>query len=190
MKILKGSLKGRNIFCPGRIRPVSVVVRKACFDILREVVEGKRILDLFAGSGALGLEAISCGAKEAVFVDINKACIDAIRRNVALFKVASLAKIHLKDAVGAVKGFFDNQERFDIIFLDPPYYKGTLRKILQNLEVYDIVTPFGYLVGFCYRKDDFVKESKHFSLIIQKNYGQTLLLIYKKNETSLLSGNF
>jgi 16S rRNA (guanine966-N2)-methyltransferase len=189
MKILKGSLKGRNLSCPGQVRPVSVLVRKACFDILGDEVNGKRVLDLFAGAGSLGIEAISVGAKEVVFVDIQRNCTEAIKKNLELFKVTSKAQVYVKDAFTAVMDFYAAKEAFDIVFLDPPYYQGTLRKILQTLEGCDIVIPFGYLVGFCYAKDDFVREIKGFSLIVEKKYGQTVFLIYRKNETSNLSGN-
>ncbi|MDD5584858.1 MAG: 16S rRNA (guanine(966)-N(2))-methyltransferase RsmD, partial [Candidatus Omnitrophica bacterium] len=188
-KILKGSLKGRNLVCPAQARPVSVLVRKACFDILGEEIGGKRVLDLFAGAGSLGIEAISAGAKEAVFVDIRHDSIKTIKKALELFKITSKAQVYVKDAFKAVQDFYACKEVFDIVFLDPPYYQGTLRKILQTLEGYDIVIPFGYLVGFCYTKDDFVREIKGFSLIVEKRYGQTVFLIYRKNEKSHLPGN-
>lgn len=180
MKVLRGSLKGRNIKCPPNIRPVSLRVKKSCFDILSEEIEDKKVLDLFAGSGALGIEALSRGAKEAVFVDIKRGCIDILKKALFSFKIASMTHTYVKDAFGAVKDFSLRKEAFDIIFLDPPYYKGMLRKALQTLEEYDILTPAGFIVGFCYKKDDLLLESGIFFLILSKEYGQTLLLIYRK----------
>ena len=187
MKVLRGTAKGKNIICPARIRPVSITVRRAAFDILRDVIEGARVLDLFAGSGSLGIEALSCGAKEAVFVDIKKASIEAVKKNLNALKFKPLAHICLKDAFKAVKDLCAREVRFDLIFLDPPYYKGLLKKALQALDKYDILAPSGYIVGFCYSKDGFVQKSDDFSLILQKNYGQTSLIIYRKNEESSLS---
>ena len=120
MKVLKGSLRGRNIIAPPKIRPVMVAVRKACFDILREEIRGKKILDLFAGSGALGIEALSLGVADATFIDIKKKCIETIKKNLTLFKLASKAHLYLKDARGKVKDLSRQGETFDIIFLDPP----------------------------------------------------------------------
>jgi 16S rRNA (guanine(966)-N(2))-methyltransferase RsmD len=180
MKILKGTLKGRNISCPPNIRPVSVRVRKSCFDILREEIEEAAVLDLFAGSGALGIEAVSCGASRATFIDIKKSCIETVKKNLITFKISSRARTYNKDAFKAIKDFAERDEVFDIIFIDPPYYKGMLIKTLQNLEEYDILAPSGFVIGFCYSKDEFFKESEKFSLIVRKNYGQTVLLIYRK----------
>ena len=180
MKVLRGTHKGKNIICPAHVRPVSVMVRRAAFDILREVIEGARVLDLFAGSGSLGIEALSCGAKEALFIDIKKASIDAIRKNLNAFKLKIYGDIVLKDALKAVKDLHSRGVLFDLIFVDPPYYKGLLKKALQALDKYDILAPSGYLVGFCYSKDEFVERSENFSLILQKNYGQTSLIIYRK----------
>ncbi|MCM8831769.1 MAG: 16S rRNA (guanine(966)-N(2))-methyltransferase RsmD [Candidatus Omnitrophica bacterium] len=181
MKVISGFFKGRNLFCPKGIRPSTFTVKKACFDILKDEIVDKNILDLFAGSGSLGIEALSLGAKSAVFVDINKRCVEAIKKNLSLLKITNKTMLYQKDAIKAIKDFFKKGILFDIVFLDPPYYKGVLRKVLQNLEVCDIVTPFGYLVCFCYVKDDVKKVIMNFSLILEKNYGQTLLLIYKHN---------
>lgn len=187
MKILRGNFKGRNIKATSNIRPLALRVRKACFDILDDEIQDKVVLDLFAGSGALGIESLSCGARKAVFVDLKKACVDTIKKNLTLFRLMPLAQICLKDAFAAVKDFHAKGIRFDIIFIDPPYYKGMLKKALQALDKYDILAPSGYIVGFCYSKDSFIQEGTNFSLILHKKYGQTSVFIYKKNEESNLS---
>ncbi|MBU0693986.1 MAG: RsmD family RNA methyltransferase [Candidatus Omnitrophica bacterium] len=211
MKIIKGTLKGRNIICPPHIRPVSLRVKKACFDILKGEIEGRRVLDLFAGSGSLGIEALSCGAKQAIFIDIEGECIETIKKNLTSLKLVLEAEVYpirkipcglpqskyfstgagfnspefsngvyLKDVFRAVEDFAALGEKFDLIFLDPPYYKGMIKKFLQTLEEYDILTAPGFLIGFCYVKDDVLMDSNRFSLILEKKYGQNLLLIYRK----------
>ena len=182
MKISGGKFKGRNIIVPPNIRPVSLKVKKSCFDILKGEISGKRVLDLFAGSGSLGLEALSQGAGEAVFVDSNSKCVAAIRKNLSSLGFSFQEKVFLKDSASGIKDFFTYRENFDLIFLDPPYYQSLLTKTLQLLEVYDIVTPSGYIIAFCYAKDDFVQAGGRFSLIVNRKYGQTLLLIYRKDE--------
>ena len=181
MRILKGNFKGRNIVAAQNIRPVSLRVRKACFDILQEEVVDKSVLDLFAGSGALGIEALSCGAQDVVFIDIKKGSIHAINRNLTSLKLRPKATVYLKDAFGAVKDFHARKAKFGLVFLDPPYYKGMLKKALQTLDKYDILARSGYIVGFCYSKDDFVEQYHNFCLILKKKYGQSLILIYKKS---------
>ena len=105
MKILKGFLKGRNIASPSKIRPVSVRVKKSCFDILAEMVKESNILDLFAGSGALGIEALSMGAASASFVDINKRCIDKVKRTLSSLKLMPKSRVYLRDAFSQLKFF-------------------------------------------------------------------------------------
>ena len=182
MKILGGKLRGRNIIVPSGIRPVSLRVKKSCFDILRGEIRGKRILDLFGGSGSLGIEALSQGAKEAIFLDSDRRCVAAIRKNLVSLGFDPRQKVILKDSASGIKDFFTYRESFDIIFLDPPYHSDLLTKALQLLEEYAIVTPSGYIVTFCYTKDDFIQARKGFSLIVEKKYGQTLFLIYRKDE--------
>ena len=183
MKIAAGKFKGRNITAPLGIRPLSIRVKESCFNILKGEVEGKRVLDLFAGSGSLGIEAISQGAKEAHFVEIKKKCLKVIEKNLKSFTIVSEARTYQKDALSAIKDFSCYKEQFDLIFLDPPYNEGLLIKALQLLEEYAILAPSGYLVALCCQKDEFLEESSKFSLIVNRRYGQTRLLIYRKSDS-------
>jgi 16S rRNA (guanine966-N2)-methyltransferase len=180
MRISGGVFKSRQLSVPSGSRPVSFRVRKSCFDIVGDQIPGRKVLDLFSGSGALGIEAISRGAREAVFVEAKAASLAVIRRNIISLGLGSVSRLIRKDSFLAIAHFFKRKEYFDLLFLDPPYYKGMLRKALQALEEYDIVAPSGYIIGFCYLKDDFLKKSEKFSLISRRNYGQTSLLIYRR----------
>ena len=182
MKIFGGKFKGKSITVPLDIRPMSLRVKKSCFDILRGEIKDKRVLDLFGGSGSLGIEALSQGAKEAISIDSSRRSVAAIRKNLSLLGLDPKEKVLLKDSASGIKDFCTYREFFDIIFIDPPYHSGLLTKSLQLLEEYDIVTPSGYVVTFCSTKDDFVQASKGFSLIVEKKYGQTLFLIYRRYE--------
>lgn len=180
MQVLGGKLKGRKIKIPAQIRPVSQRVKKSCFDIIFDLVEAKTVLDLYAGSGSLGIEALSRGAKRAVFVDRDKASIKSIKNNINNLKLNKSAEIYCKDTSLAIKYLWRKKVFFDLIFLDPPYYKGLLIKSLQLLESYDILARSSYLIGFCYENDQYAQEYKSFSLNLKRNYGQSSLLIYKK----------
>ncbi len=180
MKIIAGTFKGRNLKVPAGIRPVSMLVKKACFDILGQEPVSGRILDLYAGSGALGLEAVSRGAREAVFIDCQRTCVAAIKNNITSLGGRFHFEVYSNDFAAALKILHTRQKQFELVFLDPPYYQGMLIKALQLLEEYDIVTPFGFVVCFCYSKDVFPREQGLLRLILDKKYGQTLLIIYRK----------
>jgi 16S rRNA (guanine966-N2)-methyltransferase len=118
MRIVAGSFKGRRLRAPAgaRTRPTADRVREALFSILGPL-DGERVLDLFAGSGALGIEALSRGAAEAVFVDSDPRAVAAIRRNLEAIGVESA--VRRRDALAYLRGADDGA--FDLVFLDPPY---------------------------------------------------------------------
>jgi len=163
---------------PKGIRPTQQKIRKAIFDILGDI-KGLSFLELFAGSGAVGIEAISCGAKEAVFVEKDQKCVKIIRDNLALLGCLRYRVIAL-DILKAIKQFSQKNEKFDIIFLDPPYCKDLAKKTLQTLAAYDILTPYGLVVIQHFKKDDLPDKLGVFTLFKQKRYGDTLLSFYKK----------
>lgn len=181
MRIAGGKFRGRAIKVPVDTRPVSLRVKKSCFDILGDEIIDKKVLDLFAGSGSLGIEALSRGAKFSSFIELGRGPIQAIKSNVSKFCQGYDLAIYQKDAFAAIKDFYGYKEHFDVIFLDPPYYKEMLIKALQLLEEYDILARSGYIVAFCYEKDSFLEAGKSFSLILNRKYGQTRLLIYRKD---------
>lgn len=180
MRIVSGQLKGRKIVAAGKTRPVSERVRKSCFDILGDEVRDKKILDLFAGSGALGLEALSRGAKESTFVDLSNLAKKAIKKNIISLDLEAETHLYLNDAFLAIEDFNARGQMFGLVFLDPPYHRQMLTKALQRISEYAIVSPSGYIVAFCYQKDDLVTEISGFSLEVNKKYGQTVFLIYAK----------
>lgn len=190
MKVLGGCLGGRKIKAPFGVRPVSQRVKKSCFDILAEEAENKSILDLYAGSGSLGIEALSRGAKAATFVDFNQGSLKVLEKNISQLNIREKSTLYCKDSLEVVRSFHAKSFFFDLIFLDPPYNKGLLTKSLQLIGTYDILARSGYLIGFCYKKE--ARRSKYgsFSLVLERDYGQTVLLIYRKDdEKSNLSGD-
>lgn len=180
MQVLGGLLRGRKIEAPARIRPISQRVKKSCFDIMSGQIKARSVLDLYAGSGSLGIEALSRGAKRAVFVDIDRSNLKLLEKNLINLGIMTAAKTYCQDSCLAIKSFYQKKISFSLIFLDPPYNKNLLTKSLQLLESYDILARFGYLVGFCYKKEAYSKKYKRFSLVLQRNYGQSMLLVYKK----------
>ena len=165
---------------PKGIRPTQDKIRKALFDILGDI-EGLSFLELFAGSGAVGFEAASRGVRELTLVEYNSSCQLAIRKNISSLKLKSCS-LYPKEADQAIKSFFQSKTVFDIIFFDPPYYKGLAKKTLQTLGAYDILAPNGLVVIQHFKKDDLPKESGQLQLVKGYRYGDTLLSLYQKKE--------
>ena len=183
MKILGGKLKGRNIYMPFGIRPTQNIVRKALFDVLGQDLEGLAFLDLFAGSGAVGLEAISRGAKAISFVDHDPKCIKVIEDNIHLLKIDSLMSISYEvihnDALGTIKYLARKQRKFDIIFIDPPYGLELSKKALKLLMAYDILHPASFVVIQHEKRETLPESTGRFLVLREKQYGNSVLSIYK-----------
>ncbi|MEA2335292.1 MAG: rRNA (guanine966-N2)-methyltransferase [Solirubrobacteraceae bacterium] len=135
MRVIAGDLGGRHIQAPvGRVtRPTSDRVREALFAMLDDV-GGLRVLDLFAGSGALGIEALSRGVAEAVFVERDALALRALRANLASLDLAApRARVRRSDALAALRSARRRKETYDLIFIDPPYAKA--RELGTELSV-------------------------------------------------------
>jgi len=183
MNISTGYLKSRLIKMPKDIRPTQNKIRKAIFDILQDI-QGFVCLELFAGSGAIGIEAVSNGATEVVFVDDDGRHCKLIEDNIRSLGLDSDPNSKLSilsmDAFFAVKSLYEKKRKFDIIFLDPPYYMEIAKKILKKLTLCDILAPHGLIVVEHNRKDFLDEKIDHLICFKQKAYGDTLLSFYRK----------
>lgn len=179
MRITSGKYKGIEIKAAKGIRPTQDNVRKAVFDILGDL-EGISFLELFAGSGAIAFEALSRGAAEAVLVEYNADCLLAIRKNIIASFKETACSVYPAQADRAIKEFHRKGRHFEIIFSDPPYYRGLAKKTLQSLAAYDILTPNGFLIIQHFKKDDLPVSAGDLTLFKQKSYGDTRLSFYKK----------
>ena len=133
MRVITGSARGMTLRTleGDNTRPTSDKVKEAVFSAIQFEVEGRRILDLFAGSGQLGIEALSRGAKNAVFVDADKNAVKIIKENLVKTKLDSLATVAQTDSIA----FLTMTDMvFDIAFLDPPYETGLLQKALSKID--------------------------------------------------------
>jgi 16S rRNA (guanine(966)-N(2))-methyltransferase RsmD len=197
MRILSGKCKGRTIKMPKGIRPTQDKVRKALFDILGDI-EGLSFLELFAGSGAVGLEALSQGAKLVIFVEKNRQCCKIIEKNLSALRyhitgIGSQVKdvgrqtptgrqramVLCLGALGAIPLLWSRQCKFDVVFLDPPYYKGISKKTLKTLLCYDIVMPSGLVICQHFKKDTLPDKLGRLNLFKQAGYADTILSFYK-----------
>lgn len=179
MQIICGSLRGRRIRFPKNIRPTQSKVRKAVFDCLGDFVKGAVFLELFAGSGAVGIEAVSCGVSEVIFVDNDSGCLKHIASNLKSLGITAY-RIFKKDFKSAIDFFAQANMFFDIVFLDPPYGKDLAKKSLLKIETCGIVTPSGILILQHHRKEELPEQCGSLMLFKQKRYGDTTLSLYRR----------
>ncbi len=178
MRIISGKFKGRIINAPKHIRPTQDNVKKGLFDILGDM-EGITFLELFAGSGSVGIEALSRGAESAVFVELDRTCAARLRENLLSLGLDDRAVVP-GDAARAVESFNRKKALFELIFLDPPYYKDMAKKTLQMLDAYDILTAHGLIVVQHFKKDILPVNEGKLALVRQVKYGDTVLSFYRK----------
>lgn len=135
MRIISGKYKGHQLvdFNASHIRPTTDRVKESMFNILMGQVEGSRILDLFSGTGNLGIEAISRGAAEVNFVELNKKSIDILKKNLSKLKVTETYFIHQKDVLGFLRTY--EGEPFDVIFADPPFTERMAHDVMLAASV-------------------------------------------------------
>ena len=154
-------------------------MRKAIFDCLGDFTKGACVLELFAGSGAVGIEAVSHGAKEVVFVDSQRGCLSQLRVNLESLGITA-HQIYEKDSQKAVDLFAMRNSRFDIIFLDPPYEMDLAKKILLKIGACGILAPLGILIAQHHRKEELPDRCGSLMLFKQKKYGDTVLSFYRE----------
>lgn len=139
MRVIAGEARGRKLTAPKsmRVRPTADRVKEALFSMLVSRLgefTGMRVLDIFAGTGNLGIEALSRGASYAVFIDSHQESADIIRKNLEITKYSDSAKVVLQDAAAALKWLSRGEAPFHLIFLDPPYHKGLSASVLEILS--------------------------------------------------------
>ncbi|MGQ0532592.1 MAG: 16S rRNA (guanine(966)-N(2))-methyltransferase RsmD, partial [Caulobacteraceae bacterium] len=184
MRIVKGQFKGREIIAPkGRdTRPTSDRARESIFNVLAHAdwspgVKGRRVADLFAGSGALGLEAMSRGATFALFVETDAAARGAIRDNIEALSLFGATRIHRRDATDLGVKPAGLGDPFDLVFLDPPYGKGLGERALARLGDGAWITPDALIV-FEVGADE-TPSAPSFETLDERNYGAAKVLFLK-----------
>ena len=135
MRVISGTLKGKKLLSAKglSLRPTSDRVRESIFDILQGKVEGLRVLDLFAGTGAMGIEALSRGAISAVFIENQESSLEILRKNLSACRMEAVTQVLAKEAEEGLRLLEGQGGSFELIFLDPPYGKGLVRRTLGRL---------------------------------------------------------
>jgi len=181
VKIIAGKNKGNKLkyLKDGSVRPTSHKVREALFDIIMENIKGAFLLDLFAGTGAVGIEALSRGAKNAVFIDSNIKCIKTIEKNLEITKNKPFAVVFKKEYVQGLKILERKKYLFDYIFMDPPYNRGFANNTLMEISKLSLLKIDGIIVVQHHKRELINSCFGNLHLIKQKKYSGSLLSFYK-----------
>lgn len=181
MRIISGSLKGRQIkgFNIEGTRPTMDRVKASIFASIQSDIKDSIVLDLFAGSGNLGIEAISNGSKYCYFIDNNKKCTQCIKDNLKMFHIDKQCQVVYMDYNRALKKFRNNNQKFDIIFVDPPYKYENINDVVDVISNYNILNKNGLLI-LEFKYDSLVIDSSIYTLHKSKRYGDKFVYIYKK----------
>ncbi len=179
MRVITGTARGMRLFTleGDSVRPTTDKVKEAMFSIIQFEIEGRRVLDLFAGSGQLGIEALSRGAKSAHFVDESREAVSVINKNLEKTKLKELSTISHTDSIT----FISSTDRtFDLFFLDPPYGKGLIEKALPLCAKR---ASTGALIVCETSFDEFLPEKiDSLEYLKRYKYGKTALTVYRKAE--------
>jgi len=187
MRVITGTARGRKLKTPPNddIRPTTDNVKESLFNIIQFDIEGRRVLDLFAGTGQLGIECLSRGAAEAVFVDESREAVSIVREN--LRSCGMKAAVYQQDALSFLRGC----GKFDLIFVDPPYDAQLYEPVLNTINLVDILSDGGIIVCETRRETDLPGMKPPYRKGREYRYGKVKICIYTKeasDESCDLSG--
>ncbi|MDR7567126.1 MAG: 16S rRNA (guanine(966)-N(2))-methyltransferase RsmD [Armatimonadota bacterium] len=176
MRIGAGTRRGRKLRVPPGVRPTQERVRDAIFNMLGERVRGARVLDLFAGTGSLGLEALRRGAERAVFVERDPRAVRVLRENLARGGWEREGEVWPADVFRTVGILGQKGRRFDLVFLDPPYGLGLVGRTLETLVASGLLAPGTAVVAESWVREE-VPVPAGYELVRDRRYGDTRVQI-------------
>jgi 16S rRNA (guanine966-N2)-methyltransferase len=208
LRIISGWAKGRKLFTPPAretiIRPTSDRAREALFNIIGGRVQGASVLDLFAGTGAMGIEALSRGAKNVCFVDFHPQALDLIRRNIQIcmdaydkrekghggsnldeLTPATLIKHDLRRGLPFFSSKLRSPSGFDLIFLDPPYSQGLSSQLLHALDASTLLCEHTLLIVEDRAKETLPEHLTRLTLVERRKYGEAGFWFYQPSSASM-----
>ena len=183
MRIIAGEAKGRRLCTPKGfgVRPTTDRVKEAIFSMISPYIQESIILDLFSGTGSLGLEALSRGAKKGYFVDKSRKSIKLTQENIQHMGFQSQSEIRLSDAVRAIEDFVSLGIMFDIVFMDPPYGKGLVLPCMKAINKGKILNRDAIIV-IEHDETEKIEIIDHYRILKEKKYGNTFISVYIMKE--------
>jgi 16S rRNA (guanine966-N2)-methyltransferase len=182
MRIIAGKYKGHQLvpFQADHIRPTTDRVKESQFNILMSHFDGTRVLDLFAGTGNLGLEAISRGASEVLFVEKSKQSIQILEKNIQKLKISEAYKIIQKDVLSFLKTY--QGEPFDVIFADPPFTEVMAHDVMQAICESKVFAPTTVMTIESARKEKILDHYTSLERYDVREFGDKVLSFFRKAE--------
>jgi 16S rRNA (guanine966-N2)-methyltransferase len=188
MRVIAGDAHGRRIDAPRGLntRPATARVRSSIFSRLsaRFDMNGARVLDLFAGSGSLGLEALSRGAASAVFVDTARTAANAITRNLSTFGFQARGRVVIRDVMSALNSLGAANEHFDLVFIDAPYANDITAEVLASLVRFELCAPRGWTMARQAESATVPAIPDGLECANEAALGDHRLILYRRTETS------
>lgn len=179
MRVITGSARGRKLITleGAEVRPTTDKVKEAIFSAIQFDIEGRTFLDLFAGSGQMGIEALSRGAQSAIFVDSSRKAVEVVRKNLNNVGFYEKARVVHADSLSFIETI---AEPFDIVFLDPPYGKGLLQEALPKIT--EKIKKTGLIIAENSENEDILQNYGEFMLDRQKHYGKIKVSIFRHKD--------
>jgi len=181
MRVISGKAKGRRLIAPkgGAIRPTADRIKESLFNILPRDFSGMKILELFAGTGNVSIEALSRGAESALLVDASERSARIIRENLRRLELTDRAQMWVMPVRRALNAVGRQGQKFDVIFLDPPYDQKLVGRSLELIASVDPVYPTGVVVAEHSVRETLKSSYRFLSLNDQRRYGDTLLSFFR-----------
>lgn len=185
MRVVSGSAKGRQLKSPktAGTRPVMDRVKTALFDILAPRIIGVRFLDLFAGTGGIGIEALSRGASFATFIELSPEIVKLVRENLAITGLTAHAEVMRADAFKFLQSAAVSGRRYDIVYVAPPQWEGLAAQAVQRLDARPLTEPGGLVIAQIHPRErpDFeeIPSLSRLRLTDERRYGSTLLMFFE-----------
>jgi len=182
VRVISGQAKGRRLKAPAddSIRPTADQAKESLFNIIGQRVQGALVLDLFAGTGNLGIEALSRGARRAFFVDVAKKAVATIRENLSLVQFADRSIIWQADAFSALSRLRRMGRRFDLVFSDPPYGHQLAKRSLRVLAGEQLVQKNGLVIVEHHRNDHLPRQVVTLLMMDERRFGDSVLTFYRQ----------
>jgi 16S rRNA (guanine966-N2)-methyltransferase len=184
VRVISGRAKGKKLKAPKHSRPLTDQAKEALFNILKGKVENCYFLDLFAGSGAVGIEALSRGAKIAILVELNRKAVEVIRKNLEETDLSDRAEVYAVDVIRALNLLDRKQAKFDIIFLGAPYDSPLLEKALIKLGQTNLASESGIVIAEHRKQHALEEEYGKLKSFRDARYGETVLTFYESRDLS------
>ena len=184
MRVISGKAGGLRLKSLREIttRPTADRIKESLFNIINPIVKGAKVLDLFAGTGALGIEALSRGAESAVFIDKTRESISIIKDNLKHTNLEQLAEVYLTDYEAGLCKLSELNRKYDIVFLDPPYGKGHELKAIKKIIEFELLNKSAIIIVENEKKDKLPGELYETIKVDTRDYGRTAINFYKLKE--------